>query len=150
MSLMDTGDPERALGEMARVLRPGGFAQFSIVHPATTTPVRRWVNDEAGRRQALATGGYFYQGPLTETWIFGQAPEEVKDRYQPFTITYARRTLAGWLNAVLSAGLAIEAVAEPCADEQTAAAHPEVADTRIAPYFLIMRARKPAGHTLRL
>ena len=37
----------------------------------------------------------------------------------------------------------IEAIAEPHADEQTAAAHPEVADTRIAPYCLIVRARKP-------
>jgi len=148
MSLMDVGDPERTLGEMARVVRPGGFVQFSVLHPASSTPIRRWINDESGAREALAAGGYFYQGPLTETWIFGSAPEEVRDQHQPFTITYARRTMAGWLNAVLSAGLAIEAIAEPCADERTASAHPEVADTRIAPYFLIVRARKPAGHTL--
>jgi len=44
---------------------------------------------------------------------------------------------------VLSAGLVVEAVAEPCAGEQTAADHPEVADTRIVPYFLQMRARRP-------
>jgi hypothetical protein len=67
----------------------------------------------------------------------------MRDKYPPFTITYARRTLAGWLNAVLGAGRVIEAIAEPCADEETAAAHPQVADTRIAPYFLIVRARKP-------
>ncbi|MGD0554062.1 MAG: hypothetical protein ABSA93_03680 [Streptosporangiaceae bacterium] len=41
------------------------------------------------------------------------------------------------------ASLVIEAIAEPRADEGTAACHPEVADTRIAPYFLIVRARKP-------
>ena len=70
-------------------------------------------------------------------------PGTVRDRYPPFTITYARRTLAGWLGAVLGAGLVIEATAEPCADEETAAAHPQVADTRIVPYFLIVRARKP-------
>jgi len=64
-------------------------------------------------------------------------------RILPFTITYARRTFAGWLAAVLASGLAIEAIAEPCADERTAADHPEVADTRIAPYFLLVRARKP-------
>ena len=45
--------------------------------------------------------------------------------------------------AVLDVGLVIEAIAEPCADEETVAAHPQVADTRIAPYFLIVRARKP-------
>jgi len=126
------------------VLRPGGFVQFSVVHPATSTPVRRWVNDESGERQALAIGDYFYQGPLTETWSFGAAPSGLRARHRPFTISYARRTLAGWLTAVLAAGLIIEAVAEPRADDATAAAHPEVADTRIAPYFLIVRARKPA------
>jgi SAM-dependent methyltransferase len=144
MSLMDVAEPERTLREVSRVLRPGGFVQFSVVHPATSTPVRSWVNDESGERRALAIGDYFYQGPLTETWSFGAAPPGLRARHRPFTITYARRTLAGWLTAVLAAGLIIEAVAEPRADEATAAAHPEVADTRIAPYFLIVRARKPA------
>ena len=91
----------------------------------------RWLNDESGTRQARAVGDYFYEGALTETWIFSGAPAELRDRHRPFTITYARRTLAGWLSAVLDAGLVIEAVREPCADEQTAARHPEVADTRI-------------------
>lgn len=144
MSVMDMGDPERALHEVGRVLRPGGFLQFSIVHPATSTPIRRWVADEGGRRAALVVGDYFYEGPLTETWTFGAAPPELRDRHPPFRITYARRTLAGWITAVLDAGLALEAVDEPRADEETAITRPEVADTRIAPYFLIVRARKAA------
>ena len=96
-------------------------------------------------RHALAIGDYFYEGPLTERWIFGAAPAHVRDRHEPFTIAYARRTLAGWINAVLRAGFTLEAIDEPHADEQTARTHPEVADTRIAPYFLILRAR-PAAH----
>lgn len=145
MSLMDVADPERALGEVARVLRPGGFVQFSVLHPIMSAPVGRWVADEAGMRQARAIGEYFYEGPLTETWTFGAAPAEVKDRHEPFTIVYARRTFSGWLKAVLDAGLAVEAVAEPCADLRTAAGHPEVADSRIVPHFLLVRARKPGG-----
>jgi len=143
MSLMDVAEPERTLGEVTRVLRPGGFVQFSVLHPVISAPIGRWVDDESGARQARAVGDYFYQGLLTETWAFNNAPAQLRDRYEPFTITYARRTLAGWLSAVLGGGLAIEAIAEPCADEETAAAHPQVADTRIAPYFLIVRARKP-------
>ena len=143
MSLMDVAEPERTFGEVARVLRPGGFAQFSVLHPVISAPMGRWLPDESGVRQARAVGDYFHQGPLTETWAFSAVPAQLRDRYQPFTITYARRTLAGWLTAVLCAGLTIEAIAEPCADEQTAAACPQVADTRIAPYFLIARARKP-------
>jgi SAM-dependent methyltransferase len=143
MSLMDTADPERALHEVARVLRPGGFVQFSVLHPVAIAPVAYWVSDEDGVRRARAVGGYFYQGPLTDTWTFGSAPAEIRDRHRPFTITYARRTISGWLTAVLDAGLRLELVAEPCAGEATAAAHPWVADTRIAPWVLLVRARKP-------
>src|SRR2546429_4315 len=70
MSLMDVADPERTLREVARVLRPGGFVQFSVVHPILSAPVGRWVDDETGKRQARAIGEYFYQGPLVETWTF--------------------------------------------------------------------------------
>ena len=96
----------------------------------------------AGER-ARAVGDYFYQGPLTETWTFGSAPAELRARHQPFTITYAPRTISGWLTAVLDAGLRLEMVGEPHADEATAAAYPRVADTRIAPFALLVRARKP-------
>lgn len=113
MSLMDVADPERTLGEVARVLRPGGFVQFSVLHPVISAPAGRWVNDESGVRQARAVGDYFYEGPLTETWIFSAAPAELRDRYQPFTITYARRTMTGWLSAVLGAGLVIERSRSP-------------------------------------
>jgi SAM-dependent methyltransferase len=142
MSLMDVGDPDAALREVARVLRPEGFVQFSIAHPFTNTPVRRWIDSETGEREALAVGGYFLDGPLAETWIFGAAPENLRQQRRPFHIVYAHRPLAGWLNAVIRTGFVIEAVSEPCADEDTAARHPEVADTRIAPYFLLVRARR--------
>ena len=143
MSLMDVAEPEQTLREVARVLRPGGFVQFSVLHPLLSAPFGRWVEDDQGVRRGRAVGDYFYEGPLTESWTFSDAPAEVRERHEPFTITYARRTLTGWLSAVIAAGLIIDGVAEPCADEQTAAAHPEVADTRIAPYCLLVRARKP-------
>jgi hypothetical protein len=49
---------------------------------------------------------------------------------------------AGWLSAVLGADLAIEAIWEPCADEETATTHPHFADTR---WMAV-----PPGGTLRL
>jgi SAM-dependent methyltransferase len=143
MSLMDVVDPESSLLEVARVLHPGGFVQFSVLHPVAGAPLRRWVEDDAGQREALAIGAYFYQGPLSDEWMFKTAPDELRRRYRPFAITYARRTLTGWIRAVLEAGLFIETVDEPHADETTAHAHPEVADSRIAPFFLVLRARKP-------
>lgn len=44
---------------------------------------------------------------------------------------------------MVGAGLVIEAAGEPYADEEVAARHPEVADTRIVPFFLHLRAWKP-------
>ena len=122
MSLMDVADPEATLREVARVLKPRGFAQFSILHPMMSTRIRRWVHGEDGAREAVAVGDYFSEGPVTETWTFGTAPEELRSRHRPFTVTYARRTLTGWFNAFVDAGLAIEAIGEPCADEETARA----------------------------
>lgn len=143
MSLMDVADPETTLAEVARVLRPGGFVQFSVLHPVISAPGAGWERDGQGARRGRILGDYFYEGPLTETWTFGRAPAHLRERYEPFTITYARRTVTGWLTAVLAAGLAIEAVTEPRAGERTAADHPEIADTRLAPHFLLVRARKP-------
>ena len=143
MSLMDVADPEVTLLELARVLRPGGTLQFSVLHPATSTPVRRWVRDEDGRREGLLIADYFQQGPVSDSWTFSTAPPEVRARHRAFEMTYARRTLTGWFQAVTAAGLTLEAIDEPHPDEATAAAHPEVADTRIVPYSLIIRARRP-------
>jgi SAM-dependent methyltransferase len=144
MSLMDVDRPELALSEVARVLKPNGFLQFSIVHPATNTRIRRWVTDEEGERDALAVGDYFYEGPFDETFIFASVPDELRPRYRPFTIRYARRTLSSWMNAVVESGLALEMMSEPHASTRVAREHPEVSDTRVAPYFLHVRARKRA------
>jgi SAM-dependent methyltransferase len=139
MSLMDLADPEAALREISRVLRAGGFTQFSIGHPVSTTPIRQWCADPTGKRSSLQIGDYFSEGPVTDRWVFGTAP----DGARPFTSTLARRTVSTWLNMIIDCGLRITRVAEPFADEATAAEHPDVADTRIVPYFLILRAHKP-------
>jgi hypothetical protein len=48
---------------------------------------------------------------------------------------------------ICSAGLVIERFVEPSASDEVAAAEPVVADTKIAPLALLVRARKPAGST---
>lgn len=141
MSVMDMPDPGVVIAEIARVLRPGGWLQFSITHPVNTTPLRSWVDDERGVRLALTIGDYFVEGAITTSWTFKVAGE-MQMRHDPFTITATRRTVSSWMNMVIDAGFTIERVVEPLASESTASLHPEVADTRIVPFFLIVRARR--------
>lgn len=144
VSLMDMAEVERALDEVFRTLKPGGFFQFSITHPCTTTPDRKLIKDEHGRPVALRIGRYFEpdDGEI-DRWLFGAAPAEEKAGLELFRTPRFHRTLSGWLNAVIDAGFIIERIEEPVADDQAVRQCPDVEDTRIAPYFLHIRCRKP-------
>src|SRR5262245_56307395 len=75
MSFMDIPETDRVLAEAHRVLKPGGFLQFSITHPCFDTPYRRNLRDARGHTYALEVGDYFrnLEGEVTE-WLFGAAP----------------------------------------------------------------------------
>jgi ubiquinone/menaquinone biosynthesis C-methylase UbiE len=53
MSMMDMADHGAALCEAARVLRPGGFLQFSILHPCFVPPHRRVLTEPNGSTRAI-------------------------------------------------------------------------------------------------
>src|SRR5215467_189419 len=59
MSMMDMANHGAALREAARVLRSGGFLQFSILHPCFVPPHRRVLREPNGTMRALEIGGYF-------------------------------------------------------------------------------------------
>jgi SAM-dependent methyltransferase len=144
MSLMDIPDQPRVLREAERVLRPGGFLQFSITHPCFDPPYRKVLRDAAGVPRAIEVAGYFDSiDGRVDKWWFGTVPEEERRRVPPFSTPRFDRTLSAWVEIVCQAGLAIEQFAEPCASAELAVAEPVVADTRVAPLFLHIRARKP-------
>lgn len=146
MSLMDMPQPERVVAEAARVLKPGGFLQFSILHPCFAPPHRKVLRDAEGAVRAIEIARYFdgVDGEI-ETWRFGAAPAEVKAAVEPFRVPRFHRTLSEWAAMIIAGGLAIEHMAEPHVDPETAAAVPYLADTVVAPLFLHIRARKGAG-----
>ncbi|MFH1999982.1 MAG: class I SAM-dependent methyltransferase [Planctomycetota bacterium] len=143
MSFMDMPDYERALSEAYRVIKPGGFLQFSISHPCFFTPHMKWVLDEDGRRIAMESARYFEgcEGEIEE-WIFSTATSEQKKAYPAFRIPRFYRTLAEWCNLLLDVGFTLERFAEPRATDEALRDHPTLSDTHVIAYFLIVRCRK--------
>jgi SAM-dependent methyltransferase len=143
MCLMDMPDQGRALQEAKRVLRPGGFLQFSILHPCFAPPHRKVLREADGRVRAIEVGDYFATGSHAEDRWFSTLPAAERGLVAPFRVPYFHRTLSDWVGLILGAGFAIEAFGEPSADAALAQAVPVVADTRVAPLFLHVRAVNP-------
>lgn len=145
MSLMDMPDLPAVLAEVYRVLRRGGFLQFSILHPLMATRDGGWETDAAGHRVARRVGGYFTEEPWLDEWIFTSAPAGLRQNRRRFRIPRFPRTLSAWLNDLVAAGLSIEAAAEPYAGDEAIRRYPKLSATRVVPLFLHVRCRKSDG-----
>jgi SAM-dependent methyltransferase len=145
MSLMDIPETAQAIAEAFRVLRPGGFLQFSITHPCFNPPHRRNCRDEDGNTYAIEVGDYFIdaRGRVDE-WTFGVAPPSMRDRLPKFRVPRFHRPVGQWFNLLIAAGFRLERVEEPCPSSETVHAHPLLQDAEVAAYFLHLRVRKPA------
>jgi ubiquinone/menaquinone biosynthesis C-methylase UbiE len=144
MSIMDIADNERAIIEAFRVIKPGGFFQFSITHPFISNSDFRWMRNELGKKIGFVIEDYFKKlnGELEE-WIFGAAPKELTDNMTKFKTPRFTRTLSEWLNLLIEKGFILEKFCEPYIEDELLKKHPEEYDSRIIPFFLIIRCRKP-------
>ncbi|MBY4606501.1 class I SAM-dependent methyltransferase [Rhizobium sp. 9T] len=144
MSMMDMANQRGVLRGVHRILKSGGFLQLSILHPCFVPPKRRNVRNEAGEPIAVEIADYFDESDgRIERWIFSSIPQGERATLTPFSIPRFHRTLTSWVSMIVEAGLVIEAFGEPMASPEVALAEPVVADTRVAPIFLHVRARKP-------
>jgi ubiquinone/menaquinone biosynthesis C-methylase UbiE len=101
MSLMDIPDLEPTLHSAARVLRPGGWFVFSILHPCYHTPQSGEIESPEGTVRTVAR--YFVEGYWRSDTRAGP----------PGKVGAYHRTLSTYINAVTDAGLAVERAGEP-------------------------------------
>lgn len=144
MSLMDMPSLEQVLADVFRVLRPGGFLQFSVAHPCFATPHRRNLRGADGLTYAFEVGDYFrrLEGELEE-WIFSSAPPAARAGFRRFRVPRFNRTLSDWINLLTATGFSIERVAEPRPTDDTVRRYPALQDAQVVAYFLHVRVRKP-------
>jgi ubiquinone/menaquinone biosynthesis C-methylase UbiE len=101
LALMDIADLEPTLASVARVLRPGGWFVFSILHPCYHTALSYEVQQPEGAMRAV--GRYFAEGHWRSDRRTGP----------PGKVGAYHRTLSTYVNALTAAGLAVEGLREP-------------------------------------
>lgn len=105
MSLMDIPDLGATLRSVARVLRPGGWFVFSVVHPICQTPGSPWWVREGDEIVGVEVRDYFAEGHWRR-----DNPEGIRGRLGAY-----HRTLATYVNGLVGAGFAVERLLEPAA-----------------------------------
>ena len=130
MSLQDTADPAAVLRGVARILRGGGQAAFSVPHPCTDAPFREWKRDAMGKKLALCLDRYFDAGPAVCNWNMPRV------KY-PWRTPYRRHTLTQWSRMITAAGLVIRGLDEPRPGADVVAARPELECSSRMPIYLI-------------
>jgi len=139
--LQDVRDYEKAVGEIARVLRPGGRFVFSIMHPAfASPPIRGWIQEprDSNRnedRQYVKVDRYFDRS--TEAWGFGDGPR----------VTSFHRPLSDYFRALADAGFLVRRLEEPVPPPEAIEERPRdfLNEYDRIPLFLIVEAIKSPG-----
>ncbi len=108
-------------------LAPGGTLVFSVEHPLFTAPRHPAWQTDADGETIWPLDDYLLQGRRVTDWITSG-------------VIKFHRTVAGYLNPLIDAGFRIAHVDEWGPDEKQIAAHPEWADERKRPPFMLVAA----------
>jgi SAM-dependent methyltransferase len=119
----------RVVRSIHRALVPGGLFVFSTEHPIYTAPRRpEWLIQKGGCR-TWPVDQYLAEGPRMTDWL---TKEVIKQH----------RTIGTTVNLLCHSGFALTHLEEWGPTEDQIAAHPEWAEHRDRPMFLLISARK--------
>jgi len=121
-----------ALGEVGRVLRPGGTFLLFLNHPLLQAPGSGWIDDHILDEQYWRIGPYLAEHHGVE--------EVEKDIWIPFV----HRPLSVYVNALVAAGLYLTAMLEPPPPAGFLARADEYQQAAEFPRLLVLRAEKLA------
>ena len=120
---------DRLMAEVYAAMVPGGSLVVSVEHPIFTAPTTPgWSADAAGHK-TWPVDSYLNEGPRSTDWL---AKGVIKQH----------RTLATYLNMLLRRGFTLCHVEEWGPTEEQIAAHPQWADERQRPPFVLIGARR--------
>lgn len=126
---------DAAIGEVFRVLTPGGRFVFMLNHPLLQTPDAGWINDH----MVDPPENYWRLGPyLTEAHT---VEEVMKDVFIPFI----HRPLSRYINALADAGFILRRMIEPSPPPGYLAKSHAFAEAAAIPRLLVLVADKPVG-----
>jgi SAM-dependent methyltransferase len=125
-------DVDGALGEVARVLEPGGRFVFCLNHPLLQTPGSGWIDD-----QILDPPEQYWRiGPyLTEQAVVEEVEKGV-------FIRFVHRPLSRYVNAMADVGLQLERMLEPAPPAGFLARAPEYPAAATIPRLLTLVATR--------
>lgn len=133
LALHYAADLPSLLGCVAASLRPGGHLVFSVEHPIYSAPSVQALQDEPDGRRVWPLENYLVEGPRQATWLGHSVGKQ-------------HRTVASYVNGVISVGLVIDEIVEWGPSAAQVAAQPRLADDLHRPWFLLVAATKPARH----
>ena len=130
LTLIDIDDAQKAISEMARVLRPGGALLIANLSSFATSSAM------AGRRRCAETGEELR--PLGDYLT----PGKHRFEWDGLRIQNWHRPLSAYMQACLQAGLVLTDFDEPAPHSGPS---DQVAAYQRMPYLMLMRWQKPAG-----
>lgn len=125
-------DVDAAIGEVARVLVPGGRFAFFLNHPLLQTPGSGWIDD-----QILDPPEQYWRiGPYL---VESSTMEEVEPGVH---IRFVHRPLSRYVNALADVGLRLERMVEPAPPPGFLARATEYTDAATIPRLLYLRCTR--------